>query len=156
MIGWLSPKETLLGGNGHLEKIFYHIFSSLYAFPGNFSPLSFLPVSIETAYYPMEGDYGKKDLENANMEAPGDSEFPLGAFSALCFREPQISKKLTPKEVRNVLSKKLDRWDCCSFRLIYVYSACPSATTGIRKYSLRLKHQYYGAGQPRRNIYWEL
>jgi len=28
----------------------------------------------------MRGDYGKKDLENANMKAPGGFKYPFGAF----------------------------------------------------------------------------
>jgi len=42
--------------------------------------LLFLLVSIGRGYYPMGGDYGKKDLENANRKAPGEADFPLEPF----------------------------------------------------------------------------
>jgi hypothetical protein len=32
--------------------------------------LAFLLIPIGTGFYPVGGDYGKKDLENANTKAP--------------------------------------------------------------------------------------
>jgi hypothetical protein len=42
-----------------------------------------LLILIRDRLYPIRGHDGKKNLENANMKAPGELEFPFGAFFCL-------------------------------------------------------------------------
>jgi hypothetical protein len=43
-------------------------------------PLALLLIPIVAGLYAIRGDYGKKDLENANRKAPRGLEIPFGAF----------------------------------------------------------------------------
>jgi hypothetical protein len=42
-----------------------------------------LLIPIGTGFYPLRGDYGKKDLENANTKAPGGIRVSLWSLSFL-------------------------------------------------------------------------